>query len=104
MKSEELQRKLLAAARANPPGEQVPFAFEKRITALLKTHPAPDLATLWAGALWRAVVPCVVVTVLLGAWTFIPNQSESSGASNEDLSQHFEQTLLAAVDQTEDVE
>jgi|SRR5580765_7437644 len=104
MKLEDLQRKLLAVARANPPGDHVPYAFEKRITALLKAHPAPDFATLWAHALWRAVVPCVAITVLLGAWTVLPNQTEVSNTTNEDLSQHFEQTLLAAVDQTEDTE
>ena len=31
----ELQKKLLAAARANPPGDRVPYAFEKRVMALL---------------------------------------------------------------------
>ena len=31
----ELQKKLIAAARTDVPGDQVPYAFEKRITALL---------------------------------------------------------------------
>ena len=31
----ELQKKLIAAARANPPGDGVPYAFEKRVMALL---------------------------------------------------------------------
>ncbi len=98
MNLEELQRKLLNAARANPPGDGVPYAFEKRITALLESNPAPDFATLWARALWRAAVPCVAVAIVLGAWTFIPH---NTGVSNtEDLSQHFEQALLADVDQT----
>ena len=31
----ELQKKLLAAARTDVPGDQVPYAFEKRIMALI---------------------------------------------------------------------
>ena len=65
MNTEELKKKLLAAARANPPGDHVPLAFEKRILANLAAKPVADLAALWARALWRAAVPCVAVTVLL---------------------------------------
>jgi len=35
-----LQRKLIAAARANPPSDRVPFAFEKRILAQLRARAA----------------------------------------------------------------
>ncbi len=52
MNVDELRRKLIAAARANPPSDHVPYAFEKRI------HP-----------------------------------------TSSDLSQEFENTVLAAVDQ-----
>ena len=39
----ELQRKLIAAARANAPGDGVPYAFEKRVMALLASRAAaPD--------------------------------------------------------------
>ena len=46
----ELERKLIAAARANPPGDQVPYAFEKRILAHLATRPVADGWELWARA------------------------------------------------------
>ncbi len=36
----ELQKKLIAAARANPPGDGVPYAFEKRVMALLAARTA----------------------------------------------------------------
>lgn len=36
MKLAALQKKLLAAAKANPPADRVPLAFEKRILANLK--------------------------------------------------------------------
>ena len=35
----ELERKLIAAARANPPSDRVPYAFEKRIMARLAARP-----------------------------------------------------------------
>ena len=54
----ELERKLIAAARANPPGDQVPYAFEKRILAHLATRPVADGWELWARALWRAAALC----------------------------------------------
>jgi hypothetical protein len=92
----ELERKLIAAARANPPSDRVPYAFEKRIMARLAVRPAVDHCTLWAHALWRAATPCVVVMLLLSAWSFFDPQT---GSSATDLSQQLEQTLLAAVDQ-----
>ena len=94
-----LQQKLLAAARAHPPADRVPYAFEKRIHAHLAALPPADLAALWSRALWRAVVPCVAITLLLATWSFAPT---SASSSNEDLSQQFEQTLLAAADQLEE--
>ena len=33
----KLQEKLLAAARGNPPGDQVPYAFEQRVMARLRS-------------------------------------------------------------------
>ena len=101
MNLESLRQKLLAAARANPPRDHVPYAFEKRILARLKDKPALDLSALWARALWRAAAPCVAITLLLGAWSLVgvnPNSANLS-AEDQDLSQHFERTMLAAVDE-----
>ena len=53
----ELERKLIAAARANPPSDRVPYAFEKRIMARLAARPVADGWALWARALWRAAAP-----------------------------------------------
>ena len=92
----ELERKLIAAARANPPSERVPYAFEKRIMARLTARPAVDHWALWGRALWRAAAPCVVVMLLLGAWSIFAPPSNSSAT---DFPQQLEQTLLAAVDQ-----
>ena len=103
MNLEHLQAKLLAAARTNPPDDHVPYAFEKRILAHLATKPATDVAALWARALWRAAVPCVAVTLLLTALSFtLVSSDASSNASSDDLSQQFEQTLFASMDQLEE--
>ena len=92
----ELQRKLIAAARANAPGDHVPYAFEKRVTALLASRVAPQNLDGWVRGLWRAAVSCVAVAVLCGAWSlFTPRITTNS----TDLSQDFENTLLASVDQ-----
>ncbi len=94
----ELQKKLLAAARANPPGDCVPYAFEKRVMALLAARPATDPLAMWMRGLWRAAVSCAVIALLLGVWAFF-NPTVSTNA--DDLSQNFENTLLASVDQND---
>jgi hypothetical protein len=94
----ELQKKLLAAARANPPSDRVPYAFEKRVMALLAARAATDLLGLWVRGLWRAAASCVTIALLLGAWAFF-NPAASTKA--DDLSQNFENTLLASVDQSD---
>jgi len=91
----DLQKRLIAVARANPPSDRVPHAFEKRIMARLTSLPVMDDWALWARALWRAVAPCVAVALLLGLWTFLTPTSDNTPA---DLSQDFDNTLLVAVD------
>jgi len=97
----ELQKKLIAAARVQPPDERVPYAFEKRVMALLASRPGADRWVWWTHGLWRAVVPCAVIALLLGAWVFI-NSVTSSNAT--DLAQNFENTLLASVDPSDQVQ
>jgi hypothetical protein len=93
----ELQKKLIAAARANQPGDRVPYAFEKRIMALIASRTVADTWAIWARALWRAAASCVAITLLLGVWAFF---NSASSANADDLSQSFENTLLASVDQS----
>ena len=95
----ELQKKLIAAARANVPGDQVPYAFEKRVTALLASRVAPDNLALWVRGLWRAAVSCVAVTLLFGAWAVL--NPTTTTTTTGDLSQNFENALLASVDQND---
>ena len=94
----ELQNKLIAAARANMPGDQVPYAFEKRVTALLASRVALQNLDGWVRGLWRAAVSCVAVALLCGAWTLL---TPATTPGSIDLSQNFETTLLASVDQAD---
>ena len=94
MNLDNLQSKLVAAARAHPPSDVVPYGFERRILNRLKTLGKPDYWAPWAQALWRAAAPCVGVALLLAAWSLLstPNSSNTS----PDISQQFENTVLAA--------
>jgi hypothetical protein len=94
----ELQKKLLVAARANGPDDRVPYAFEKRVVALLASRPVVDKWVLWTRGLWQAAASCVAIALLLGAWVFFNSIASSHSA---DLAQNFESTLLASVDQND---
>ena len=94
----ELQKKLIAAARLNPPDDRVPYAFEKRITALIAARSGADRWMFWTHGLWRAAASCVAVAVVCGAVSlFMPATADNGN----DLSQEFENTLLASVDQAD---
>ena len=92
----ELQNKLTAAARRQPPDDRVPYAFEKRIMALIASRAVTDRWALWSRGLWRAALSCAAVAVIFGAVSlFLPATADNGN----DLSQDFENTLLASADQ-----
>ena len=95
----DLHDKLIRAARAATPDDHVPYAFEKRITTLIKSRVASQKLDPWVQGLWRAALSCVALAVLCGAWAFFSPATSSS--TSEDLSQNFENTLLASVDQSD---
>ncbi len=99
MQLAELHRTLIAAARAYPPGDQVPYAFEKRVLAQLSLRPVVDTGAEWARALWRAAASCLAVVILLSVWALV---TPSSSPSNGDFSQEFVATVLAPVTQDAD--
>ena len=96
MNLNQLERKLIAAARANPPSDAVPYAFEQRILARLGSAPVLDRWSDWSRALWRAAAPCVAVAIVLGVWTAF---SSETNAASTDLSQALENTLFVSVTQ-----
>ena len=92
----ELQRKLVAAARLQKPDDRVPYAFEKRIMALIAARAANAWHVQWMRGLWRAAASCVAVAIVCGAVSLFTPETNDGG---KDLSQDFENTLLASVDQ-----
>ncbi|HZT22403.1 MAG TPA: hypothetical protein VFB55_05795 [Verrucomicrobiae bacterium] len=91
-----LQKKLIAAARAGAPDGRVPFAFEKRIMALIIARTVGEEMARRVGIWWRAALSCAAVALLLGLWMWL-----NPTPRNDDLSQNFEATLLASVDQSD---
>jgi anti-sigma-K factor RskA len=92
MNIHELHAKLIAAARKHPPGEQVPYAFEKRILSHLAALPAPNPWALWGRPLWRAAISCVAITVLCGLWAAATHSSTDEAGN---FSQDFEAAVFA---------
>ena len=90
----QLEQKLFAVARANPPSDKVPYAFEQRILARINDLRLPDYGALWARALWRAAVPCLAVMLLLSAWSYFGTAANQPAS---DFSQEFERTVMAGV-------
>lgn len=96
MNTKLLQQKLLRVARANPPSDNVPFAFEQRILALVRSKPPVDVLSLWARALWRAAIPCLAITMLFFAWS-ASNPHPSNAEISASLDTQLESTLMASV-------
>src|SRR4051812_22835513 len=95
MNLDALQTKLVNAAKANPPSENVPYCFEKRIMATLRNQSPVNIWALWAQPLWRAALSCVAITMLCGVWSFSSLSTNDSG----DLSQDLETAVYAGLNQ-----
>ncbi len=92
----ELQKKLIAAARQDPPDDRVPYAFEKRLMARLATATGPadaDEWRLWTRALWYGAIACAAIALSLSLWS-LTSLREQDPAST--FSQDLEQTILAS--------
>jgi hypothetical protein len=92
MNIHELHAKLIAAARKHPPGEQVPYAFGKRIMSHLASLPPANPWALWGRPLWQAAISCVAITVLCGVWAY-GSRPKVDDAGN--FSQDFEAAVFA---------
>ncbi|MCX8157214.1 MAG: hypothetical protein N3J91_12350 [Verrucomicrobiae bacterium] len=98
MQYEALEKKLLAAARSHPPGDQVPYAFEQRVLARIRQKPQADALTWWTQWLWRAAVSSLLVTLLAGIWALTPPSQNSAGAYADD----FESLVYAGLNELSD--
>ena len=100
MNLDQLYNKLLTAARAHPPRDHVPYAFEKRIMARLAALPALDPWTLWGRVLWRAAAPCVAIMCLTLMWSaFVGGIS----GFDEPLASALDNTVLAPLAQLHEI-
>jgi hypothetical protein len=93
MSLNELHAKLVNVARKNPPGDEVPYAFEKRIMSHLASTPAVNDWALWGGPLWRAAVSCMAITILCGVWSATSHHASEPVTAS--FSQDFEATVFA---------
>jgi len=97
MNLDQLKTQLMTAARAVPPNDRVPYAFEKRVMARLVQGSRLDLLGAWSTALWRAAVGCVALVALSGLVALWNSQSPV-----EDLSQEFETAVFASAGSADD--
>jgi hypothetical protein len=95
MNLDGLRTKLIAAAKNNPPAENVPYLFEKRVMANLRSHSPLNIWALWGQPMWRAAISCVAITLLCGVWSL----SNISAADSNDFSQDFESAVFAGMSQ-----
>jgi len=93
----ELKKKLVAAALCHPPGDQVPYAFEKRIMARLGVRLPTDEWAWWGRALCRGAAACAAVALLLSAWSFLPATGPTPANGAVDL----EEAVLASVNEAD---
>jgi hypothetical protein len=98
MNTEKLHERLIAAARAVPPSDQVPLAFERRIMAHLSEVPGREPLMVWNRVLWRAAAPCVALMLAVGAWAYL---SGLHLPADSDLSDDLELALSAPFAQVE---
>lgn len=97
MNLSRLEKKLFAAARLNPPGDDVPYAFESRIMARLAGLSKPDEWLWWSRALWRGAAVCASVALLCSAWSFLPLSGHNPPGGVVDL----EEAVLASVSEAD---
>ena len=98
MNLDNLQTKLITAARAIPADERVPYTFEKRVMARLAQGVRVDLLGAWSAALWRGALACLVVTMLSGAWLLWSDQHD-----NSDFSHDFDTAVFASAGSGDEV-
>ena len=99
MNLDNLQNKLITAARATPPNDHVPYAFEKRVMARLIEGVRVDLLGAWSAALWRGALAGLVVTMLSGAWLLWTEQQPDQSEFAHD----FSAAVFASAGSTDEV-
>jgi hypothetical protein len=99
MNLDKLSKKLIVVARLDTPSDVVPYAFEKRIMAILASMKPLAPATFWTRALWYGAGACAAISLAVSAWSFLPANEQISTA---DLSQDLDTAVFAMVNQEND--
>jgi|SRR6185436_20651178 len=97
MKDSQLH-KLKQLARSLPADERVPYAFEKRIMAQLRSGLQPDVWSVWSRLMWRAALTCVAISLCAGAWSRFETVEKTAG---EFLAADLEEAVFAPVHEGE---
>lgn len=95
----ELEQKLLTAARAIRPSDDVPYAFEKRIMARIVNESLVDVWAVWGRLLWRAAAPCIAIMLALTVWSLLSARSNGNG---DNLAIAVEDSVMAPLARLED--
>ena len=83
MNREKLHAKLIRAARATPPDERMPYAFEQRVMAHLRSSNQLDPASAWVGSFWKSAMACAGIAMLACAWTLLPVQGQDTSLADD---------------------
>ena len=97
MKLNDLEKKLVSAARKNVPSDHVPFSFEKRVMARLNEGSQNEESTSWVRALWWSAGACAAIALAVGVWSFVPANQDDVASFSRDL----EETILASAEDGE---
>ena len=95
MKDRQLEETIIRAARKLPEDGNVPYRFERRIMARLRAERIVDPLALWARGLWRAVLPCLALMIMVGIW------SQAMGDRSDLLANDLELTLMQPLEELE---
>lgn len=89
MRIEELERKLVSAARKHPPSQEVPPFFARRVLAHVASSARNSVH--WSLQLWRAALPCVLLAIGAATWAHWNSPEEEN-----DWNEAFERAVLVS--------
>jgi hypothetical protein len=95
MNTSDLRQKLISAGRHRPPGDHVPYAFEQRVMARIRSLSPVSVWSVWGRSLWMAALSCVAVTLLCGVWSFTSLPSSDNDLLSQD---ELENVVCASID------
>ena len=92
MNTDSFHDTIVRAARKLPEEDRVPLHFEKRIMARLAGVAPVDVLALWARGLWRAALPCLLLTCLTILWSV--GGSTQTAQGEDSLAADLELTMM----------